>query len=107
MVITIIYDLKTAALNKQSLTKGKRSRRRFIDYVNEGIAQLANYKEYFKFPQNQELAWEKYKVKVKTPNLVLVVGSFENANKEEIDEACLPFKNITIIDYDTFYATFY
>jgi hypothetical protein len=48
-----IYDLKTAALDRASLTKGPRSRRRFIDYVEEGIAQLANYREYFAFEKNR------------------------------------------------------
>lgn len=96
-----IYDLTTAALNKASLTRGERKRRRFIDYVNEGIAQLTNYEEYFTYPKHQKLAWEKYEVKVKNPNLVLVIGSFENAKSSEILEASRPFKNITIIDYDT------
>lgn len=97
-----IYDLKTAALDKISLTKGKRARRRFIDYVSEGIAQLANYKEYFNYPANQKLAWDKYQIKINNPKLVLVVGSFENSNYTEIEEACRPYKDvITVIDYDT------
>jgi hypothetical protein len=101
-----IYDLKTAALDKTSITKGNRARRRFIDYVNEGIAQLANYEEYFTFPKNQELAWQKYQVKVRNPQLVLVVGNFENVNKEEIEEASRAIRNITIIDYDTLMQLF-
>ena len=59
-----IYDLKTAALDRVSLTKGPRSRRRFIDYVEEGIAQLANYREYFTFAKNVEYTREKYGVTV-------------------------------------------
>lgn len=34
-----IYDLKTALLDKSRVTKDDRKRRRFIDYVSEGIAQ--------------------------------------------------------------------
>jgi hypothetical protein len=101
-----IYDLKTAVLDRTSITKGKRARRRFIDYVNEGIAQLANYEEYFAFPKNQQLAWEKYQVKVNDPKLVLVVGSFENADRDEIDEASRALRNLTIIDYDTLMQLF-
>lgn len=63
-----IYDLKTAAIDKQSITKGGHRRRRFIDYVQEGIAQLVNYKEYFKFEKNQHFAQKKYKIKF--PNLL-------------------------------------
>jgi hypothetical protein len=101
-----IYDLKTAALDKFSLTKGTRARRRFIDYVNEGIAQLANYEEYFTFPANREVAWQKYRIKVEDPNLVLVVGNFDNVNRVEIDEASRGYRNITIIDYDSLMQLF-
>lgn len=101
-----IYDLKTALLNKNSLTKGERRRRRFIDYVEEGIAQLANYKEYFTYPNNSEYALNKYGIKVNQPNVVLVVGNFDNANKTEIEEASRRLKDISIIDYDTFLQLF-
>ncbi len=96
-----IYDLKTAALTRVSVTKGARRRRRFIDYVEEGIAQLANYEEYFSFPKNRAYAAEKYQIKVENPKLTLVVGNYENANPEEIIEASRKLKNITVIDYDT------
>lgn len=101
-----IYDLKTALLNKPSITKGERNRRRFIDYVEEGVAQLANYLEYFDYSKNCHFAYEKYGVKIKNPNLVLVVGNFENANKTEIQEASRRLKNLTIIDYDSFLQLF-
>jgi hypothetical protein len=96
-----IYDLKTAALTKVSLTKGARNRRRFIDYVEEGIAQLANYEEYFSFPKNRLYAKERYQVMVENPQLRLVVGNFDNANQDEIIEASRKLRNITVIDYDT------
>lgn len=101
-----IYDLKTALLNKTSLTKGKRNRRRFIDYVEEGVAQLANYEEYFEFSKNCKYALDNYGIRVRKPNLVLVVGNFDNVNKTEIEEASRRLKNITIIDYDSFLQLF-
>ena len=96
-----IYDLKTALLSKKNLTTGKRSRRRFIDYVHQGVAQLAHYAEYFTYVKNQEYALKKYNVSVVEPRLVLVVGNFENINKQQIDEASRMLKNFEIIDYDT------
>ena len=101
-----IYDIKTAALNKKSLTKGPRKRRRFIDYVEEGAAQLAHYKEYFSFSKNTEYAKEKYGVEFKNPRYVLVVGSFENADAIEIGEAKRRFDGIDMIDYDTIVLLF-
>lgn len=102
-----ICDLKTAALDKQRVTKGRHRRRRFIDYVEEGVAQLANYEEYFRFKRNAEWSWSKHKVKVNNPNLILVVGSYENASKAEINEATRKLKpNYQIIDYDTLNSLF-
>lgn len=97
-----IYDLKTAALAKKNITKGNRKRRRFIDYVEEGVAQLVNYKEYFVYPKNAEYAREKYGIQVTQPKLVLVVGSWENSSPEEVNQARRRYPEIDIIDYDTF-----
>ncbi|NHH87057.1 DUF4263 domain-containing protein [Cobetia sp. MB87] len=96
-----IYDLKTALLTKKSLTKAGRSRRRFIDYVEEGVAQLANYREYFSYSLNVKHAYEKYGIKVSLPKLVLVVGSWENAPIEEVKQARRRYPDVEIIDYDT------
>ncbi len=96
-----IVDLKTAALMKRKLTKGPRNRRRFIDYVNEGIAQLANYREYFTYDKNKEYARNKYGVELMEPNLILVVGNYENFDPSEIDESARQLdKSIIIVNYD-------
>ncbi len=97
-----IYDLKTAVLTRSSIVKGGRKRRRFIDYVEEGVAQLANYREYFEYPKNRELAKKKYGIEVNEPKLVLIVGNWENTDITEIKEACRRYKDVNIIDYDTF-----
>jgi len=97
-----IYDLKTAALSKKNVTKGERKRRRFIDYVEEGVAQLANYKEYFTYPKNAIYAKEKYGIEIKEPKLVLIVGSWENSSQEKVKQALRRYPEIDIIDYDTF-----
>ena len=96
-----IYDLKLTLLNKPSITKGGRSRRRFIDYVEEGISQLANYREYFEYAMNANHANQKYGIQVRDPRLVLVVGSFENSYPAQITQACRKYPDIQIIDFDT------
>lgn len=102
-----IYDLKTALINKNNITKGKHKRRNFIEYVEDGIAQLANYEDYFNFPKNRDYALKEYGVKVKSPNLVLVVGNYDNVDKSEVKEACRKLKgNISIIDYETLLQMF-
>lgn len=96
-----IYDLKTALLERRSITKASRNRRRFIDYVEEGISQLANYREYFKYPENAALAKRKYGIEVNDPKLVLIVGSWENVDADEVNQACRKYKNVSVVDYDT------
>ena len=102
-----ICDLKTGKLEKKKITKGRHRRRRFIDYVEEGIAQLANYEEYFRFLKNREFARTRYGIEVSKPNLFLIVGNYENAPRNEIEEAARKLKsNYRIIDYDTLNALF-
>jgi hypothetical protein len=96
-----IYDLKTAALHRKSITKGGRARRRFVDYVEEGVAQLVNYREYFRYEKNADFAEKTYGVKVKNPRLVLIVGSWENVSLDEVNQACRRYPDVSIIDYDT------
>lgn len=97
-----IVDFKTALLEKSSLTKAEMKRRRFIDGVNEGLAQLANYENYFQIAKNADYAMEKFKVQIKDPNLFLIVGNYDNASDTEIKEALRPFKqNTTVLDYDS------
>jgi Domain of unknown function (DUF4263) len=101
-----IVDLKTALLEKKKTTRGERKRRRFIDVVNEGIAQLANYAEYFGFEKNREHALAKYGIKVQSPQLFLVVGHYDNTRREEVEEALRPYKNVSVLDYDSIVQLF-
>lgn len=102
-----ICDLKTAMLDKENITTGGHSRRRFISKVQDGIAQLGNYREYFEYEANKQLALSKYGIRISDPNLILVVGSYENASPEEIREASRMATNkLLIIDYDTLNTMF-
>jgi hypothetical protein len=96
-----IFDLKNGLIDTRNVTKGGRKRRRFIDYVEEGVAQLVNYREYFTYPKNALLAKEKYGVEVSSPNLVLVVGNWDNSSVDEVQQACRRYPDIRIIDYDS------
>jgi hypothetical protein len=101
-----VYDLKTAALDSRNITKGKRQRRRFIDYVHEGVAQLAHYRDYFAHAENQRYVFEKYGIWVESPNPVLVVGTLDNASPKEVAEASRMLNGIALIDYDTLMQMF-
>lgn len=97
-----ICDLKLIKHERSSITKGQRRRRRFIDYVYEGISQLANYEDYFRYQANAEFAKSKFNIRISNPRLFLIVGSYENAVRQEIQEAARSLQNnFDILDYDT------
>lgn len=102
-----ICDLKRPLLDKAKITKGQRSRRRFVDYVQEGVAQLANYEHYFNFQANADYARRKYGILVDNPRLILIVGNYENADIGAVKEAARMLKpNYAILDYDTLNVSF-
>jgi len=96
-----IYELKTALLLKKNITKGKRKRRRFIDIVEEGLSQLANYDDYFKSVPNLEYAKVKYGIDVKEPKLCLIVGSMENYSDEKVAQALRKSPHMSVMDFDS------
>lgn len=101
-----IYDFKLPKIDKRKLTKGERKKRRFVDYIGEGISQLANYREYFSYPLNAQHAEEKYGIKVRNPKLVLIAGSIENVDRQEVLQACRAYRDVDLIDYDTLASLF-
>jgi len=102
-----ILDLKLAKIDRKSLTKGKDLRKKFVDYVYEGISQLVNYEAYFNFEKNAAYAWKKFGIKINNPRLILVVGNDENLPVEEAEKALKLHPNITIVDYDTLISLFH
>ena len=98
-----ICDLKLPKLERESITQGERRRRRFIQDVEEGFSQLANYQDYFNFEKNRNFAWSKYKIMISNLRLTLVLGNYDNANREKIQEASRKYQGTpyNIIDYDT------
>jgi len=97
-----ICDIKKPLLDKDNLTKGEHSRRRFKDDVYEGIAQLANYEQYFSYPENAKYAKVKYGVEINSPKLILIIGNYENFDIQQLQEASRSLKdNYTVIDYDS------
>lgn len=102
-----ICDLKTPKLSIHNLTKGGHKRRRFFDYVEEGIAQLANYEDYFSYKKNKEYALKEVGVIVNDPILYLIVGNYENLKQEDVREASRRLKDkYRVIDFDTLHALY-
>jgi hypothetical protein len=96
-----IYDLKLPLLNRKKITVGSRNRRRFYYTVEDGIAQLAHYRDFLSIPEHATLAEEKFGARFSDPKCVLVVGNYENVNADEVAEARRRFPNLEVIDYDS------
>lgn len=101
-----ICDLKKGLVKKKNVTKGERRRRRFIDAVGEGLAQLDNYEEYFTYPLNAKHALEKYGVRVNSPKKILIVGNHENTNSIEVAQALRGRTDTIVIDYDSLISSY-
>ncbi|MFJ9729657.1 hypothetical protein ACIRP3_43780 [Streptomyces sp. NPDC101209] len=96
-----IVEFKLPLLDKKSLTASDHARRRLTLSVGDGVAQLGNYEEYFTFPQNLAAAQKVLQDTPAVPSLVLVIGSDENYNAQEIREATRMSRPFDLIDYDT------
>ncbi len=80
-----ILDLKRSALHYENLVIGGKKRPRFNKYVSELIGQLNTYDRYFDNRVNTQWVYEQYKVKVKNPLLIGIVGNYDNFKREDID----------------------
>jgi hypothetical protein len=96
-----VYDLKLALLNRRDLTTGRRNRKRFVTTIEDGIAQLAHYRDFLSIQEHTALAKEKYNVTFSDPRFVLVVGNYENVDAEKIADARRRFPDLELIDYDS------
>lgn len=97
-----VIDFKLPLLKHASVTTGGHRRRRFIQPIADGVAQLHNYREYFDYRSNRLSAAVKLGEEVRDPNLMIVVGNSENVDLVEVNEAMRALKPIDIMDYDAF-----
>jgi len=96
-----IFDLKRPLLSKDSITKGESRRRRFIDYVAEGIAQLAHYRAYLSIEKNRRYVEQRFGLRIREPRFLLIVGFYENVVLDHVKQAGRSVDDIDVIDYDT------
>jgi hypothetical protein len=98
----IIGDLKLPLLETANVAKGGKKRRRsFSAPLPDGLAQLAHYEEYFQSPENRAFAKAKYGIEVNDPRRLLVIGSQENVDPTEFEEAARSTPSFEIVDYDS------
>jgi len=96
-----IWDLKLPLLGRRDVTTGPRNRRRFVHDIEDGIAQLAHYREFFEIPEHRQLLADKYDANLDDPRYGLVVGNYENVDEDKINEAKRRLGSFEMVDYDS------
>lgn len=96
-----VVDLKLPLLDRAKITRSDRRRRRFVDSVEDGIAQLAHYREFFEVPEHQALVRAEHGLEIAGARYALVVGNYENTTPEEVAEASRRLGSFDLLDYDT------
>ena len=101
-----ILDLKKGVIPYSSVTKhiksGKDGKARisFNSYVTDLIAQLQDYERFFRYEENSKWALKEYRIKVKNPRLIGIVGNYNNFDNDEVKYAIEPYRDkIKIISY--------
>jgi hypothetical protein len=92
-----ILDLK---LPGKRILSGTVERRTFAADVNEAIAQVHTYKEYFDDPKKREEVRTKYGLLVYKPNIMVLIGASKNIETEDLIKITERYRFCRIITYD-------
>ncbi len=76
-----VLDLK---LPDKKVVVGLEDRRRFSSDIEEALAQVSEYREYFNESMNRKLIGKKYNVKILKPNVLVLIGDSANVDAEEL-----------------------
>jgi hypothetical protein len=76
-----ILDIK---LPKKKVVVGPKVRRRFSHEVDDALAQVNEYREYFNNPENREKVEKSYGLKIYKPNMLVLIGDSANIDVEEL-----------------------
>ena len=77
-----ILDIK---LPDKKIIVGSKDRRRFSKNIEEALAQVSEYREYFNESKNRGYIEEKYNVRILKPNVLVLIGESTNIDTEEFN----------------------
>jgi len=76
-----ILDIK---LPDKRVLVGQDERRRFSHDVEDAIAQVSEYREYFDDPRNRENIQKTQQIKILKPNILVLIGDSKNIDIEDL-----------------------
>lgn len=92
-----ILDIK---LPKKTLLTGIPQRKRFTAEVEEAIAQVSEYKEYFDNEDNRQEVKNKYGLSVFKPDIMVLIGRASNISKEDLIRINDRYRYVKVITHD-------
>jgi hypothetical protein len=76
-----ILDIK---LPDKKVVIGIEDRKRFSSNIDEALAQVSEYREYFNESKNRKSIEKKYNIKILKPNVLVLIGDSTNIDAEEL-----------------------
>lgn len=92
-----ILDIK---LPKKSLLTGIPQRRRFTAEVEDAIAQVSEYKEYFDDENNRQEVRRKYDLSVFKPEIIILIGQASNIDRKDLIKVNARYRYAKVITYN-------
>jgi hypothetical protein len=83
-VIDSYCDILDIKLPDKKLVVGLEERRRFSGNVDEALAQVSEYRDYFDESKNRKYIETKYDLKILKPNVLVLIGDSANIDREEL-----------------------
>jgi hypothetical protein len=84
----------------KKILSGNDNRPYFCNELEKGIAQLNDYRNWFKDNQNRKMFYSKYKLDGFNPTLTLIIGRSSGFRNEEVRRRVTEGRNVNILTYD-------
>ncbi len=94
------WDILDIKLPQKPILAGSRDRRRFAAEVNDAIAQVRQYREYFEDPRNREKLRSEHGILVHKPKTMVLIGASSETDREELSRIRAQQPDVAIMAYD-------
>lgn len=95
-------ELKLPLRTVKRITRGEGAHLRFAQDAYEAISQSAHYSGYFEHRANREYAFKRYRIRVRNPRRLIIVGTAENSDPDLVCRALATAPaNTEVYDYDS------
>lgn len=94
------YDILDIKLPRKTILTGIAQRKRFTAEVEDAIAQVSEYREYFDEDTYRQEAETKYNIKALKPDVMILVGNGSNMEREDLLRINDRYRYVKIVTYE-------